>query len=66
MKHHQKLNLNIDEPLEVNVKKLALSLPEYLMEFCKVALTFESADEFLWCDHSNESSLPVLTHGAIY
>ena len=35
------------------------------MEFCKVTLTFESADEILWCDHSNESSLPVLTHGAI-
>ena len=28
-------------------------------------LTFESADEILCCDHSNESSLPVLTHGAI-
>ena len=35
------------------------------MEFCKVTLTFESVDEILWCDHSNESSLPVLTHGAI-
>ena len=34
------------------------------MEFCKVALTFESADEILWCDHSNETSLLVLTHGA--
>ena len=34
------------------------------MEFCKVALTFESVDETLWCDHSNETSLPVLTHGA--
>ena len=22
------------------------------MEFCKVALTFESVDEILWCDHS--------------
>ena len=41
-----------------------LSLPEYLMEFCKVTLTFESADEILWCDHLNESSLPVLSHGA--
>ena len=66
MKHHQKLNLNIDEPLEVNVKKLALSLPEYLMEYCKVTLTFESADEILWCDHSNETSPPILTHGATY
>ena len=42
---------------------LTLSLPECLMEFCKV--TFEYADEILWCDHSNESSLPVLTHDAI-
>ena len=32
---------------------------------CKVTLTFESADQILWCDHSNECSLPVLTHGAI-
>ena len=35
------------------------------MEFCKVTLTFESVDEILLCDHSNESSLPVLTQGAI-
>ena len=42
---------------------LTLSLPECLMEFCKV--TFQSADEILWCDHSNESSLPVLAHDAI-
>ena len=26
---------------------LTLSLPEYLMEICKVTLTFESADEIL-------------------
>ena len=44
---------------------LTLSLPECLMEFCKVTLTFESVDEILWCDHSNESSLPVVTHGDI-
>ena len=36
------------------------SLPECLMEVCKVTLTFESIDEILWCDHSNESFLPVL------
>ena len=29
-----------------------------------MTLTFESVDEILWCDHSNETSLPVLTHGA--
>ena len=30
-----------------------------------MTLTFESEDQILLCDHSNESSLPVLTHGAI-
>ena len=34
------------------------------MEFCKVALIFESVDEILRCDHSNEISLPVLSHDA--
>ena len=28
-------------------------------------LTFESMDEILWCDHSNESSLPVISHDVI-
>ena len=36
------------------------------MEFCKVTLNFESVHEILRCDHSNESSLPVLSHDAIY
>ena len=31
-----------------------------------MTLTFESVDEILWCDHSNESSLPVLTHSSIW
>ena len=31
-----------------------------------MTLTFESADEILGCDHSNETSLPVLSHGAIF
>ena len=30
-----------------------------------MTLTFESANKILRCDHSNESSLPVLSHGAI-
>jgi len=33
---------------------------------CKVLLTFESVDEFLWCDHSNETLPAVLLHGNIY
>ena len=30
------------------------------------ALIFESVDESLWCDHSNETSSGVLSHDAIY
>ena len=29
-------------------------------------LTSESVDEILWCDHSNETSSAVLSHGTIY
>ena len=32
----------------------------------KVVLTFESVDEILWCDHSNETSSAVLSRGTIY
>ena len=32
----------------------------------KVVLTFESVDEILWCDHSNETSSADLSHGSIY
>ena len=35
------------------------------METCSVVLTFESVDEILWCDHSNETSSAVLLHGTI-
>ena len=32
----------------------------------KVVLTFESVDEILWCDHSNESYWAVLSSGTVY
>jgi len=32
----------------------------------KVVLTSESVDEILWCDHSNKTSLAVLSQGTIY
>ena len=35
------------------------------MRRCSVVLTFESVDKILWCDHSNETSLEALFHGAI-
>ena len=31
-----------------------------------VVLTFESVDEILRCDHSNETFSVVLSHGAVY
>ena len=33
---------------------------------CKVLLTFESVDEILWCDHSNETLSAVLLHRTIH
>ena len=36
------------------------------METPKVILTSESVNEILWCDHSNETSLAVLSHGSIH
>jgi len=35
------------------------------MEMCNVVLAFQSVDEILWCDHSNEISLAVLLHSNI-
>jgi len=45
---------------------LTLSLPESVMQTIKVVLTFESVDEILWCDHSNEIPSAVLSRGTIY
>ena len=35
-----------------------------LIEF--VVPTFESVDDILWCYHSNETVLALLSHGTIY
>ena len=42
-----------------------LSLPESVKETFMVVLTCQSVDEILWCDHSNETSSAVLSHGTI-
>ena len=44
---------------------LIFSLTESIMQTNNAVLTFKSVDEILWCDHSNETSLAVLLHGAI-
>ena len=33
------------------------------MEICLAYLTFENVDEILWCNHSKETSLAVLSNG---
>ena len=35
------------------------------METYNVVLTFESVDEILWCDRSNEISLAALAHSTV-
>ena len=42
------------------------SVPKWLIEPRKVVLTFESFDEILRCDRSNETSSAVLSRGTIY
>ena len=45
---------------------LTLPLPESATQSIKMVLTFESVDEILWCDHSNETSSAALSRGSIY
>ena len=66
LKHkNQSINRNMTRKPQSHVGFLTLSQPECLMEFCNVTPIFKSADKILWCDHLNESSLPVLSHGAV-
>ena len=37
----------LHKDFNIIISSLTLSLPEYLMEFCTVTLTFESVDEIL-------------------
>ena len=49
-----------------HVCRLSVFIPfKSIIETCSVVLTFESVDKILWCDHSNETSLAVLSHGTI-
>ena len=51
----------------IQMKATELYFPVVLfIMLYKVVLTFESVDEILWCDHSNETSSAVLSHGTIY
>ena len=48
-------------------KSQTIFKPLFLIpEWMKVVLAFECVDETLWCDHSNETSSAVLSHGTIH
>ena len=49
----------------INHQLLTLKNTQSVIETFEVVLTVEFVDEILWCDHSNEISLAVLSHGAI-
>ena len=52
--------------LATRLQPLTLSLPEVIMETCGIVTTFESVEEILWCDHSNETCLAVLLQDTIF
>ena len=45
---------------------LTLLLPEWMIKASLVAITFESVDEILQCDHSNERYWAVLSCDTVY
>jgi len=50
----------------VQIKATEHYFPVVIIVLYKVALTFESVDEILKCDHSNLSHWAVLSCGAVY
>ena len=53
--------------MTIQIKATEQCFPVLLfMMFYKVVLTFESVDEILKCDHSNESYQAALSCGAVY
>ena len=62
----QTYELRLHQKLKIFGLFLNLAFPEWMMESCKVALTFESVDEIQKCDYSNESYWAVLSCGTVY
>ena len=53
--------------MAIQMKATEQYLPVVLFNtLYKVVLTFRSADEIRWCDHSNESYWAVLSCGTVY
>ena len=51
--------------LQMKAKEQYFLVVLFIMLY-NVAVNFESVDEILWCDHSNESDWTVLSCGAVY
>ena len=66
---HDEIVCKWTKPYEVTIQMKAIEqyFPVVLfIMLYKVVLTFESVDETLWCDHSNETSLAELLHSTNY
>ena len=51
--------------IQINATEQYFPVVLFVMMY-KVVLTFDSVDEILQCDHSNESYCVVLSCGAVY
>ena len=49
----------------VTIQMKATEQYSHMVIFIQYVVTFESVDEILWCCHSNEISLAVLSNGTI-
>ena len=57
----------VDESVTIQMKAIERYFPVVLfIMLYKVVVTFESVDEILKCDHSNESYWAVLSCGTVY
>ena len=56
---------SLSETIQMKATEQYFPVVLFIM-LCKVVLTFESVDEILKCDHSNESYRAVLSCGAVY
>ena len=60
-----KLGFFASQLIDFSCFVLPLSLRQSIMETSYASLAFESVDEILWCDHSIEPSLTVLSPGTV-
>ena len=57
---------SLSATIQIKSMKECFTGKKLIIMLYKVALTFESVDEILKCDHSNESHWAVLSFGIVY